>query len=37
MGIIFRHPVPGTSIIPILPNGQIVLIRRRDNGHWALP
>ncbi|MEM7727269.1 MAG: NUDIX hydrolase [Cyanobacteria bacterium P01_A01_bin.45] len=37
IGIIFRHPVPGTSIIPILPNGQIVLIRRRDNGHWALP
>ncbi|MEM7552833.1 MAG: NUDIX hydrolase [Cyanobacteria bacterium P01_A01_bin.84] len=37
IGIIFRHPVPGTSIIPILPNGQIVLIRRRDNGCWALP
>ena len=37
LGIIFRHPVPGTSIIPILPNGQIVLIRRRDNGRWALP
>lgn len=37
LGIIFRHPVTGTSIIPILPNGQIVLIRRRDNGQWALP
>ena len=37
LGIIFRHPVPGTSIIPILPDGRIVLIRRRDNGRWALP
>ena len=37
LGIIFRHPIPGTSIIPILPDGQIVLIRRRDNGQWALP
>ena len=37
LGIIFRHPIPGTSIIPTLPDGQIVLIRRRDNGRWALP
>jgi ADP-ribose pyrophosphatase YjhB (NUDIX family) len=37
LGIIFRHPVTGTSIIPILPDGQIVLVRRRDNGKWALP
>ena len=37
LGIVFRHPVPGTSIIPILPDGRIVLIRRRDNGKWALP
>jgi len=37
LGILFRHPVTGTSIIPILPDGQIVLIQRRDNGKWALP
>jgi ADP-ribose pyrophosphatase YjhB (NUDIX family) len=37
LGIIFRHPVLGTSIIPMLPDGQIVLIRRRDNGKWGLP
>ncbi len=37
LGIIFRHPVTGTSIIPVLPDGQIVLVRRRDNGKWALP
>ncbi|MGE5657869.1 MAG: NUDIX domain-containing protein [Actinomycetota bacterium] len=37
IGLILRHPVTGTSIIPILPDGKIVLIRRRDNGRWALP
>jgi len=37
LGIIFRHPVLGTSIIPRLPDGTIVLVRRRDNGKWALP
>ncbi len=37
LGILFRHPITGTSIIPILPDGRIVLIRRRDNGLWALP
>jgi ADP-ribose pyrophosphatase YjhB (NUDIX family) len=37
LGILFRHPVMGTSIIPILPDGRIVLIRRRDNGKWGLP
>jgi 8-oxo-dGTP diphosphatase len=37
LGIIFRHPITGTSIIPILPDGRIVLIRRADNGMWGLP
>lgn len=37
LGVIFRHPITGTSIIPILPDGRIVLIRRRDNGLWGLP
>jgi ADP-ribose pyrophosphatase YjhB (NUDIX family) len=37
LGIVFRHPVLGISIIPLLDNGQIVLIRRRDNGKWGLP
>lgn len=37
LGIIFRHPIVGTSIIPILPDGRIVLIRRLDNGRWGLP
>ncbi len=37
LGLIIRHPVTGTSIIPILPDGRIVLIQRRDNGLWGLP
>jgi len=37
LGVIFRHPITGTSIIPVLPDGKIVLIRRRDNGCWGLP
>ena len=37
LGIIFRHPITGATIIPILPDGRIVLVQRRDNGKWALP
>ena len=37
MGIIFRHPVTGVTMIPLLADGTIVLIRRRDTGKWALP
>lgn len=37
LGLIFRHPLLGTSIIPVLPDGRIVLIQRRDNGKWGLP
>lgn len=37
LGIIFRHPITGVTIISILPDGQIVLNRRRDTGQWGLP
>ncbi|GAB4377921.1 MAG: NUDIX hydrolase [Elainellaceae cyanobacterium] len=37
IGVIMRHPITGTSIIPVLPDGQIVLVRRQDNGRWSLP
>ncbi|PSN16952.1 NUDIX hydrolase [filamentous cyanobacterium CCP5] len=36
LGLILRHPILGTSVIPILPDGTIVLIRRRDSGRWGL-
>ena len=35
--LIFRHPLPGTSIIPILPDGRIILTRSYDTGLWGLP
>lgn len=37
LGLLFRHPVTGISIIARMPDGQIVMIQRRDNGLWALP
>jgi ADP-ribose pyrophosphatase YjhB (NUDIX family) len=37
LGLLFRHPVTGTNIIPILPDGQLVLARRRDTERWSLP
>jgi len=37
LGIIFRHPVTGATIIPVLASGKIVLVRRRDTGEWGLP
>ncbi|NET09881.1 MAG: NUDIX hydrolase [Symploca sp. SIO2B6] len=37
VGTILRHPIAGTSIVPIMPDGRIVLIRRRDTDKWALP
>jgi 8-oxo-dGTP diphosphatase len=35
--VVFRHPITGTTIIPILPDGRIVLIQRQDTGQWGLP
>jgi 8-oxo-dGTP diphosphatase len=37
LGIIFRHPVTGTTIIPVLPDGRIVLVQRSDSQRWGLP
>ena len=37
MGVVFRHPITGASIIAKLSDGRIVMLRRRDNGLWSLP
>jgi ADP-ribose pyrophosphatase YjhB (NUDIX family) len=37
MGVIFRHPLIGVTLIPVLPDGRLVLVKRRDNGLWSLP
>ena len=35
--IIFRHPVIGVTLVPVLPNGKIVLVYRQDTQQWSLP
>lgn len=37
LGLLLRRPIMGVCVIPILPDGKIVLIRRRDSGLWGLP
>ena len=37
LGLLLRRPLLGTCVIPILPDGTIALVRRRDNGLWSLP
>ncbi|MEO1209197.1 MAG: NUDIX hydrolase [Cyanobacteria bacterium J06638_20] len=37
LGVIFRHPITGITVVPVLDDGQIVLVRRRDDGRWSLP
>lgn len=35
--IIFKHPVTGTTLIPILPDGRLILVKRTDTKKWSLP
>ena len=37
LGLIFRHPILGVTIIPVQADGQIVLVKRQDDGRWSLP
>ncbi|HSM82822.1 MAG TPA: NUDIX hydrolase [Nodosilinea sp.] len=37
VGLLLRRPILGTCVIPLLADGTIVLVRRRDNGLWSLP
>ncbi len=37
LGLFLRRPILGTTVIPVLPDGRIVMVRRRDNGRWSLP
>lgn len=37
LGLLLRRPLLGTCVIPIMPDGTIALVRRRDNGLWSLP
>ena len=35
--LVFRRPLTGTTIVPVLSDGRIVLVKRRDTGLWSLP
>lgn len=35
--LLLRRPLAGTRVIPILPDGRIVLVRNRASGRWNLP
>lgn len=35
--LLLHHPLTGACVIPLLPDGRIVLVKRRDNGLWACP
>lgn len=37
LGLLLRRPILGTCVIPIMPDGQVLLMRRRDNGLWSFP
>lgn len=37
LGLLLRRPLVGTSIIPLLADGRMVLILRRDDKLWGLP
>jgi ADP-ribose pyrophosphatase YjhB (NUDIX family) len=37
MRLVLRHPVPSVTVVPLLPDGRIALVRRVDNDCWALP
>lgn len=35
--LVFRRPLLAVTLIPILPDGRLVMVRRRDDGLWSLP
>jgi ADP-ribose pyrophosphatase YjhB (NUDIX family) len=35
--LMFRHPICGVAIVPILEDGRLVLVRRQDDQSWGLP
>lgn len=37
LGIIFRHPITGVTMVARLEDDRLVLVRRRDTGEWGLP
>lgn len=37
LGLLLRRPLVGVCVIPILPDGSVVLMQRKDSGLWCFP
>ncbi len=37
LGVMFRHPVLGVTVVPVLPDGRVVLVRAQGSEQWGLP
>ena len=37
LGLLLRRPLTGVCVIPILSDGSVVLMQRRDTGLWCFP
>ncbi|MFN9173479.1 MAG: NUDIX domain-containing protein [Synechocystis sp.] len=35
--LLLHRPLTGVTLIPLLADGRIVLVKRRDTGEWGLP
>jgi ADP-ribose pyrophosphatase YjhB (NUDIX family) len=35
--LLLRRPLTAVTLIPLLPDGSLVLVRRQDTGQWSLP
>ncbi len=37
LSLLFRRPLVGVNLIPLIGEEQVILVQRRDTGQWALP
>lgn len=37
MKLVLRHPVVSVTLVPLLPDGRVVLLCRVDDRRWSLP
>ncbi|MGB0564645.1 MAG: NUDIX hydrolase [Spirulinaceae cyanobacterium] len=37
LGLLFRHPLTGVTLLVRLPDERLILVRRQDDGKWSLP
>lgn len=37
LGLLLRRPLVGVCVIPVMPDGSVVLMQRKDSGLWAFP